>query len=431
MNSFKSTITILFLLGVSYGVYRLIHTPDPTASGNGSFFVALNSATPNSTPGGLLKTPATNPGSTPSAGMERLAPKSIAPPPVPKIEAPDLALSGTMSASPDSKPPSMYQRNTNLPTDNPATTPAIAKLIPTIPPSSQSVTVAGSSQNPSPSGNSGENGPNAMTGPLTPVSAPTSGLPKANLIESAPPSPTPNREVTPSTSPVMQSLNPSAPTAESTTVIQDIKSVWPIVDAQVRKGEIAQSLQLLSGYYHANLAEADRVELLKWLDALAFKVIYSTEHRLSATPHVVRVGETLESIAKDWNIPQDLLVNINRSKIPANNVLLPGLELKIVRGPFRAEIDSQRKELTMFLDRYYAGRFAIDTSNCLNLKAGQLAVQNITADSPGQYRLELAGGICLVAGARPAGSSSIQLNVADAKDVFGILSANSQVTVIR
>lgn len=422
MNSFKSTITVLFLLGVSYGVYRLIHTPDPTATGNGSFFVALGPATPNVDSNNLVQNPLVAPTAKSSDMMTPPAPQSFEAPKIPLIEAPKLATQ-------QPTPPSLYAPRTNNLAGSPSNPPS-AKLIPTENDASQSIAAGGSADSES-SKTILAGGGAVMSGPLSKV-GPGESTAKANGIESLPSLRSNGAPNAPSAKPT--ELKPNAPLSPEMTTgtpAQDLKSVWPIVDAQVRKGEIATSLGLLSKYYHANLSDAERAELLKWLDALAFKVIYSTEHRLSPTPHIVKEGETIESIAKDWNIPQELLLNINRSKIPPTNVLTAGLELKIVRGPFRAEIDSQRKELTLFLDRCYAGRFPIDTSKCAGLTPGQLNITNLRADPSGQYRLDLAGGISLCAGPATEGTAGIQMNIADAKDVFGILSANSHVTVIR
>jgi hypothetical protein len=169
------------------------------------------------------------------------------------------------------------------------------------------------------------------------------------------------------------------------------------------------------------------------LDALAFKVIYSTEHHLSPTAHIVQTGETIESLAATWGIPVQLLVNVNRAKIPANNALTPGLELKMVRGPFRAEIDCQRRELTLFLDKYYAGRFPIDTANCASLAAGSLRVKSLAENASQPLALELSNGLVLSAAemANPPKGHCIGLSPSDAQDICGILTANSQVTVIR
>jgi LysM repeat protein len=243
-----------------------------------------------------------------------------------------------------------------------------------------------------------------MTGPLTPVSSAES--PVAG-------SPDPGR------APV--GMAPATP----------LSSAWAQVDGYLRKGEIANALKLLSSYYSAELSDADRAELLRWLDALAFKVIYSTEHQLSPIPHIVQSGETLDSIARSWNVPKQLLININRSKIPATDELTPGLELKIVRGPFRAEIDRARRELTLFLGEYYAGRFPIDASSCQSLSTGSLSVQNVTQDANGSMALTLSNGILLCGAGSGAGPNAILLNPADAQDLFCILSADSQVAVIR
>ena len=50
-----------------------------------------------------------------------------------------------------------------------------------------------------------------------------------------------------------------------------------------------------------------------------------------------------------YNVPVQLLQKINGIENP--DVLLPGSELKVLRGPFEAEVDLQAQQLTVFLDR--------------------------------------------------------------------------------
>ena len=84
-------------------------------------------------------------------------------------------------------------------------------------------------------------------------------------------------------------------------------------------------------------ADTQKVETL--LGQLAGTVIYSTEHQLEPA-RVVKPGETLETIAKEYNVPWQLLAKING--IPAPDQLRPGQELKVVRGPFSAVVDLHR-----------------------------------------------------------------------------------------
>lgn len=430
MNSLKSTITILFLLGVSYGVYRLIHTPDPLAMKDGQFFVQLS---PLSEPSPPAESKGPNLLGSVTGSIAKIAPQQnpvFQPPPSVTTRSDDPA---------STQPPWSSEANSNqnlsssVPADRRALTEASpdANRIPTTSPPTTVLPVGGPGISAPNLVQPPANPPKIMTGPLTPVSSQSVPIPNSTspLIAPLVP-PTKSSANTPNSLPTMPPTS-ELRTPTSSTTMQDLKSAWPLVDAHVRKGEISQSLKVLSQYYHANLSEAERAELLTWLDTLAFKVIYSTEHHLSPTPHIVSAGETVDSIAKQWNIPTSLLLNINQTKIPADKILTPGLELKIVRGPFRAEIDSQRQEMTLFLDQLYAGRFAIDTSKCASIPTGPLSVKNIVAGANGEFKLELDNGLYLCAANSSASTNSIELSVADAKDLFGILSTNSQVTIVR
>ncbi len=93
------------------------------------------------------------------------------------------------------------------------------------------------------------------------------------------------------------------------------------------------------------------------LDPLAGEVIYSRRHLLDIA-YVTNQGEVLEDIAKQYEVPSDILAKINAvdpvAPLPA------GTRLKVVPGPFRAEIDLARSEMTLFVGELYAGRFAIE-----------------------------------------------------------------------
>ncbi len=114
---------------------------------------------------------------------------------------------------------------------------------------------------------------------------------------------------------------------------------------------------MLSQWYgNPNLspAEADRVETL--LSQLAGTVVYSTESRLEP-PYTVRAGDTLQTIAQQYQVPWQLLAKING--IPAANLVQPGQQLKVIHGPFAAIVELQKSQLTLELGGRYAGRFPI------------------------------------------------------------------------
>ncbi|MGI9516583.1 MAG: L,D-transpeptidase family protein, partial [Pirellulaceae bacterium] len=190
------------------------------------------------------------------------------------------------------------------------------------------------------------------------------------------------------------------------------------------------------------------------LDLLAGKVIYSTEHHLQTRPYVVSGSDTLESLAAQWQVPAQLIYNVNSSKIgdPAN--LVPGTELKVIQGPFNAVVNIDRQELTLFLSGMYAGRFPVDLGeDGGGVEHGQFVVQQ--KQSGKEYTDPAGQTIAAGAGNNPYGRfwielnenlgihesnpqngpgdrrGSIRLGSRDAQDVFGILSHGSQVTITR
>ncbi len=161
-------------------------------------------------------------------------------------------------------------------------------------------------------------------------------------------------------------------------------------------------------------------------------------------------GQTLADIAQLYNVPQQLLQKINGIENP--NVLLPGTELKIVPGPFSADVDMAGQELTLFVDGLYAGRFPISLGADPMPKEGEFHVRDkqlgrtyyaldgrtIPADNPnnpfGRVWLDLDRDVC-IHGSAAAGSNAqqgcISLSPRDADDVYSILSVGSKVRILR
>jgi lipoprotein-anchoring transpeptidase ErfK/SrfK len=146
-----------------------------------------------------------------------------------------------------------------------------------------------------------------------------------------------------------------------------------------------------------------------------------------------------------------LLQNINGIQNP--RVMIPGTELKVVRGPFRAEVSVDESELTLFLDQLYAGRFPVTIGDQPHPMAGDFTVaakergrtyyaddgREFSADSPdnpyGSIWLDLGEESLGIHGSpqvdSDSGTGCIGLSPRDAQDVYGILSVGSRVTIIR
>jgi LysM repeat protein len=207
-------------------------------------------------------------------------------------------------------------------------------------------------------------------------------------------------------------------------------------DMQFRQDKRKDALATLSIFYNTpNISGEQRSEMLA---------------RLLEQPHRMSRSETLQEVAQAYDVPWQLLANINGIQDPLT--ILPGTELKVVRGPFRAEVNLTLQELTLFMGDYYAGRFPIAVGNDPLAVEGSYTIQDkqtgktfynrsgtpVAPGSPanpyGNFWMDLGNQICIHGSPDPTrpnenGCISLAEDVAD--DLYGILSRGSSVTIRR
>ena len=227
-------------------------------------------------------------------------------------------------------------------------------------------------------------------------------------------------------------------------------TAWAAAKQQVETGHLREALQALSVYYGSQeLSGQQHKQLVPVLDYLAGEVIYSRKHYLFEA-YTVGPNDSLASIAFQLRVPKQLLANING--IQDATTLQAGDELKIVQGPFRGEISVTNKELTLFTGNLYAGRFQVELGNEFNSQPRQYSIldkqedrsyyaadgsiiQGGALNNPyGKYWMDLGGSLSIHTqpqdpATRQSGLGSVKLNPVDARDVYHILSAGSQVLV--
>jgi lipoprotein-anchoring transpeptidase ErfK/SrfK len=221
---------------------------------------------------------------------------------------------------------------------------------------------------------------------------------------------------------------------------------------QVDRGEFKEALANMSAFYNSpELTAEQNLDLINLLDTLAGETIYSRRHLLD-TPYVVGPNESLEGIANRYEVPSELLAKINA--VDPTMGLLPGTKLKVFRGPFRAEVDVNRHEMTVFLGNLYAGRFPVSTGSDPQPKEGVFQVRDkqrhrnyygkggiqIDGNDPrnpyGGWWMDLGHELSIHGSPdNPANENAnlgcISLSPLDASDVFAMLSRGSQVTIKR
>lgn len=239
----------------------------------------------------------------------------------------------------------------------------------------------------------------------------------------------------------------AAPDGEFAKIQADMASVQEHLNGE----RLAQALRELSPYLNdPRLSPQQQGEINTLLDQLAGTVIYDRNDHSLEPPYEVQAGEKLDVIAERFNVPWQLLANINGLDDPQS--ITAGEKLKVVRGPFQAVVDLNQQHLVLLVDGMYAGRFNIGTEPDENLKPGEFKVQtrketagldpyskqslSATPTEPAGKWIELSGGQRIQAGAESpfvsrATRASILLSSQDASNVHDILSVGSVVRIIR
>lgn len=227
------------------------------------------------------------------------------------------------------------------------------------------------------------------------------------------------------------------------------RQAWKTAQEQVGDNRYREALLALTPFYNdPAIDEQEREQLVGWLDALAAKVVYSADH-LIEPPYVVSRHETLYSISEKYRVPYLLLKNINGVRDP--EILIPGTKLKVVPGPFRAEVDLTRNEITVFVQNLYAGRFPFSRGD-EPVRPGEYTVRSkdpkksyfssqgeVEAKDPrnpyGGIWMGLENEICIHGSPAEAYAGQrlgcIGLAPRDAEDLFAILSERDSKVVIR
>lgn len=167
---------------------------------------------------------------------------------------------------------------------------------------------------------------------------------------------------------------------------------WNETQKLLRDGQLADALQSLSAWYgDPSLTSEQSERCNSLLDQLAGTVIYSQDSYLEPA-YVVRSGDTLDSIAVEHGVSKEFLVRINGLSEPYQ--LASGESLKVLRGPFRAEVSRSKSMLSLFLGNHYAGRFQVRVGS--DLPASK-ATYEVAMIEPGREFFDRRSGIRVAA----------------------------------
>lgn len=202
-----------------------------------------------------------------------------------------------------------------------------------------------------------------LTPPNQSVGAQQPGTPMAQTGSSMVPAPSVARPYANTSAELNGARSAAADTA--------FANMWQSAQAKIEQGQFADALFTMSLWYsNPELTSEQREMLVPLLDQLAGKVFYSRDHQFGP-PHVVQPGETLAQIAARHGVTAEFLARVNGTD--RSRPLTPGQQLKVVTGPFRAELRLSSREITVFRGSYYAGRFMAGVGR--DLPIGEMALE--------------------------------------------------------
>jgi lipoprotein-anchoring transpeptidase ErfK/SrfK len=218
------------------------------------------------------------------------------------------------------------------------------------------------------------------------------------------------------------------------------------------EGKLREALVEMSLFYNSpEITHEEHLDLMDLLDALAAEVIYSKRHLLEPAYNVAP-GDSLEALAARYKVTPELLARING--LGDSRIVLAGTQLKVLYGPFRSDVNLNRGELTLFLNDMYAGRFPISIGSDPAPHEGSFEVTDkrrdrtyygaggnvLKAEDPrnpyGGYWVSLGTELCIhgtpeMATPEVSKSGCISLAPLDARDVYMILAPGNRVTIHR
>ncbi|MCL2349095.1 MAG: LysM peptidoglycan-binding domain-containing protein, partial [Planctomycetaceae bacterium] len=143
---------------------------------------------------------------------------------------------------------------------------------------------------------------------------------------------------------------------------------------QLAQGDVAGGYARLNDLYFSDkISPEDKRFVTKYLDQVAVSVVFSKRYNVLEPLYIVQNGDTMESIANQYQITPELLRKINQ--IPDKAQVTAGAQLKVIRGPLDVLVYPNEHELVILSKDRYACRFPICTGFSYAGQRGQFAVQ--------------------------------------------------------
>jgi LysM repeat protein len=159
-------------------------------------------------------------------------------------------------------------------------------------------------------------------------------------------------------------LSPSSPAQLTTNTGENAAALLNGGLAALSAGDLLLARRTLNRALRLDPAPGDAVRLYEALGTCADSTLLA-DRVIDGDPlaerYVVQGGDTLGKIARTYGISDDLIARLNG--IRNKNHIREGQTLKVLRGPFRVEVDTEAYALEVFLgegeERSFVRRYAV------------------------------------------------------------------------
>lgn len=153
------------------------------------------------------------------------------------------------------------------------------------------------------------------------------------------------------------------------------KAVLKLVPAYLSQNRLWEARNALSlAIQRQDITEEERSRLAKRLEELNDKLIFSREPSKDSVTFEVKPGDTLDRIAKKFNVTAGLLARINRLEDPRK--IFVGQRLKVIKGPFDVVVEKSKFRLSVYLHGRFVREYPIGLGKNNSTPAGSFVVTN-------------------------------------------------------
>ena len=192
---------------------------------------------------------------------------------------------------------------------------------------------------------------NVAATPVTPTAIKPGSFTPSAIKPAVLPKPSPAMKPLQARAVVDVAPQPAArPSVESGTAIS-AASVFEQADAKIKSDDLLAARKLLvDAIDNARLSDTDKDQALQRVSRINETVVFSVRKFNSdpfAEQHLVKPGESLQKIAKNYDVPWQFIGRLNNITDPRK--LQAGRTLKVVRGPINALVSKTHFTLDLYI----------------------------------------------------------------------------------